>query len=145
MVIGVLQFDLLIHDAQSLKDKRRVVNSLKDRLHREHLVSIAEVALQDNRSIARLGLALVGSDGGYVGQTLDRITAKLRELHDAELGEVSREIIRGEGVEDATIDPDAHDPALDAEMLRRAEPTPDAPRADGGIPSGTHHSFGGRA
>ena len=120
MVIGVLQFDLLIHDAQSLKDKRRVVSSLKDRLHREHQVSVAEVALQDNRSIARLGLALVGSDGGYVGQTLDRITAKLRETPDAELGDVSREIIQGTGTEGAASDPDARDAALDAEMLRHA-------------------------
>lgn len=117
----MLQFDLLIHDAQSLKDKRRVVSSLKDRLHREHQVSVAEVALQDNRSIARLGLALVGSDGGYVGQTLDRITAKLRETPDAELGDVSREIIQGAGAEDAPTDPDAHDAAVDAEMLRHAE------------------------
>ena len=43
MKIAVLQFDLSIHDAESLKDKRRIVQSLKDRLHRDHLVSIAEV------------------------------------------------------------------------------------------------------
>ena len=126
MVIGILQFELLIRGAESLKDKRRVVSSLKDKLHREHLVSIAEVALQDNMSVARLALALVGSDGKHVGQTLDRITAKLRALHDAELSSASREVLhdpQGEPLPEG-IDPlDAlqHDEALAEEMLRAGQ------------------------
>lgn len=95
MVVGILQFELLIHDPESLKDKRRVVRSVKDRLHREHQVSVAEVALQDRMDIAVLGLATVGSDGRRVGQVLDRILEKLRGLHDAELGNSSRELLHG--------------------------------------------------
>lgn len=102
MVIGILQFELLVHGAESLKDKRRVVSSVKDRLRREHLVSVAEVALQDKMNMARMGLALVGTDGKYVGQTLDRITSWLRGLTDCELGDVSREILH-----DPQGDPDA--------------------------------------
>src|ERR1051326_1806547 len=122
MVIGILQFELFIHGAESLKDKRRVVSSVKDRLHREHQVSVAEVALQDNMTVARLGLALVGTDGKYVGQTLDRITAKLRSLTDAELGDVSREVLHDpKGDPEAPgADPQA-DPALADEMLREAQ------------------------
>ncbi len=124
MVIGILQFELLIRGAESLKDKRRVVSSVKDRLHREHLVSIAEVGLQDHMSVARLALALVGSDGKHVGQTLDRITAKLRALHDAELSGVSREVLhepQGEPLPEGVdpLDELQHDTAL-AEELRRA-------------------------
>jgi uncharacterized protein YlxP (DUF503 family) len=126
MVIGILQFELLIRGAGSLKDKRRVVSSLKDRLHREHLVSIAEVALQDNMTVARLALALVGSDGKHVGQTLDRITAKLRALHDAELSSISREVLhepQGQPVAEG-VDPQQElerDAALAEEMLRAGE------------------------
>jgi uncharacterized protein YlxP (DUF503 family) len=126
MVIGILQFELLIRGAGSLKDKRRVVSSLKDRLHREHLVSIAEVALQDNMNVARLALALVGSDGKHVGQTLDRITAKLQALHDAELSSMSREVLhepQGQPVAEG-VDPRQeleHDAALAEEMLRAGE------------------------
>src|SRR5258707_366794 len=58
MMVGILQFELLIRGSESLKDKRRVIRSLKDRLHREHLVSVAEVGLLDNPRAARLGLAL---------------------------------------------------------------------------------------
>jgi uncharacterized protein YlxP (DUF503 family) len=123
MVIGILQFELLIHGAQSLKDKRRVVLSVKDRLHREHQVSVAEVALQDNMSVARLGLALVGTDGRYVGQTLDRITAKLRALTDAELGDVSREVLHDpQGDPEAPgARPEVVDGTLPPELLREAE------------------------
>ena len=93
MIVGLLQFEMLIHGSASLKDKRRVVLSIKDRLHREHQASVAEIGLQDNMSAARLGLALVGSDGRYVGQVLDRIMAKLRAWPDAELGDCTREVL----------------------------------------------------
>ncbi len=118
MVIGILQFDVLLRGAESLKDKRRVVSSIKDRLHREHLVSIAEVGMQDVHALARLGLALVGTDGRHVGQTLDRITSKLRSMTEAELGEVTREIIEGSGPEASA--PAVDDAGVNAEMLARA-------------------------
>lgn len=97
MVIGVLQFEVLIPDSSSLKDKRRVVRSLKDRLHREHQVSVAEVAMLDSHTTAILGLACVGSDGRRVSQVLDSITSKLRGMRDGRLGETARELIRGTG------------------------------------------------
>lgn len=105
MFIGVLQFELFIHGASSIKDKRSVVASLKARLHREHLVSIAEVGMLDSMQVARLAIALVGADGRHIGKTLDRITAKLRALGgEAELGEVHREIIApGSGTDDSSV------------------------------------------
>jgi uncharacterized protein YlxP (DUF503 family) len=126
MVVGILQFELLIHGAESIKDKRRVVSSVKDRLHREHQVSVAEVGLQDTMSAARLALALVGSDGRHVGQTLDRITAKLRGLHGAELGDLSREVLHDPRGEDARDQPPqgpgaGADGELAAELLERGE------------------------
>jgi uncharacterized protein YlxP (DUF503 family) len=84
--------------------------SLKDRLHREHQVSVAEVGMQDRVNVARMGLAIVGSDGKHIGQTLDRITLKLRALHDAQLGDTRREILRdpqGADSEEAEADAQA--------------------------------------
>lgn len=123
MVIGILQFELRIPGAESLKDKRRVVRSLKDRLHREHQVSVAEVGLLDHAGAARMALALVGSDGRHVGQVLDRITARLRALRDAELGDCEREVLRdprGETAEETAPTDAGDDPTLASEMLRRA-------------------------
>ncbi len=118
LIIGVLQFELVIHDSRSLKDKRSVVRSVKDRLHREHQVSVAEVAAQDVLNVAVLALALVGTDGRYVGQTLDRITEKLRSLHDAEVRAITRQLLKGEAYESS--DEDLDEDSIAREMLERA-------------------------
>lgn len=97
MVIGILQFEVLVHDSRSLKDKRRVVKSIKDRLHREHMVSVAEVGALDHQRLALMGLSVVSNSASHVNVVLDRITAKLRAMTDAELGDVRRDIIHGEG------------------------------------------------
>lgn len=93
MVVGVLQFDILIHDAQSLKDKRRVVRSIKDRLHRDHQVAVAEVDALDNPALARLALSCVAREGHRAGEILDRIAQSLRSRTDGELGRVARQIM----------------------------------------------------
>jgi uncharacterized protein YlxP (DUF503 family) len=119
MVIGVLQFELLIRGCESLKDKRRVVRSLKDRLHREHLVAVAEVGALDDRSRAVMALACIAPDGGRAGEVLDRIDARLRAGIDYELGAVRRNVIRGQDVDDNEPG-DAAD-VISAEMLARMD------------------------
>ena len=47
MTIGLLQLDLLLPEANSLKDKRRIIKSLKDRLHNRFNCSVAETEHQD--------------------------------------------------------------------------------------------------
>ena len=59
--------------ARSLKDKRRVIKSFKDRLARNNKVSVAEVDAQDSHQTAVLAVAMVGSDAGYVQGALQRI------------------------------------------------------------------------
>ncbi len=98
MLIGVLQFELLIRGAESLKDKRRVIRSLKDRLHREHMVSIAEVDGQNRLNVAVLACAVVSASAEHANQTLDKIVSKLRRLTEAEVGATAREIVHGQQV-----------------------------------------------
>ena len=95
MVVGILQARLTIDWAESLKDKRRVVRSLKDRLHREHQVSVAEVDCLDNCTVAMLGIALAASDGKYCRSTLDRIVDKLKVARDCVLDDYTTEILSG--------------------------------------------------
>jgi len=85
MVVGILQVELMIHGAMSLKDKRRVVKSVKDRLAHDFNVSVAEVDAQDRHRQAILGISLVGTDGKFVRQCLDRIVEKLRFVRGASL------------------------------------------------------------
>lgn len=113
MKIAVLQFVLEIPHAESLKDKRRVVRSVKDKLHNEHLVAVAEVGHLDVHNLAMLGLTAVGTSVPHLQSLLDRIVDKLKALPDATLGAVDRQIISGEGGEDTDQDPptDGHDEA----------------------------------
>ena len=96
MHVGILQFELVVPGSTSLKDKRRVVKSLKDRLHRAHLVSVAEVGALDHHRLALMGVAMVSNSTAHIGSTFDRILEKVRDLGVALLGDVSREIISGD-------------------------------------------------
>ena len=95
MVVGVLQFELEIEWAQSLKDKRRVVSSLKDRLHREHQVSVAEVGRLDDCRVAVLGVAVASGGSTRCRQVLDNVLGKVRKAKDCVLSDYTVEIIAG--------------------------------------------------
>jgi len=118
MVIGILQFELLIHDAESLKDKRRVVNSVKDRLHREHMVAVAEVAGLEALNVAVMGLTCVATDGKRAAEVLDHVSAKLRTINGAELGDCRREILHGVSP-DTIVEPPAEPDSIVQEMMDR--------------------------
>lgn len=93
MHVGVMQFELQLPGSRSLKDKRRVVKSLKDRLHRRHMVSVAEVEAQDHHRIAMMGLTMTSPDARVIQSVFDRITDKLRALRDARLATLDTEIV----------------------------------------------------
>jgi len=85
MIVGSLRVRLLLREARSLKDKRQVVRSIKDRLRNGFNVSVAEVEAQDNRQLAVLGLAMVSTEAKHVRTTFDQIVQALRTHPVAEL------------------------------------------------------------
>lgn len=95
MVVGLLQVELSIDGSRSLKDKRRVVMSLKDRLHRQHQVSVAEVSLLDDHRLAVLGLAVVSNETRHCQSVLDRIVDKIRGARGCVLRKHQVEILCG--------------------------------------------------
>ena len=78
MTIGVLQLEIGIPDAMSLKDKRRVVKSLKDRIAHGHNVSIAEVGALDEHRRSIIGIAMVSNDARYVESQLSKLVDFVR-------------------------------------------------------------------
>ena len=60
--VGLVHLRFHIAQAMSLKDKRRVIKSFKDRLTNSHNVSVAEVDAQNDRRQAVLAIAMAGSD-----------------------------------------------------------------------------------
>ena len=93
MHLALLTFEMHIPSPESIKDKRRVVRSIKDRLHREHQVSVAEVAFLHSMHVAGMALVLVNRDATFCQKVLDTIEAKLRALPEGRLGECQREIL----------------------------------------------------
>jgi uncharacterized protein YlxP (DUF503 family) len=85
MVIGVLQLELGVGDAMSLKDKRRVIRSLKDRLAHGHNVSVAEVGALNEHRRSILGLAMAGSDSRYVEGALSKLVDFVRGVPQVDL------------------------------------------------------------
>jgi len=95
MVIGILQIELYIGDAASLKDKRRVVSSLKDRLHRDHLVAVAETDKLDKHQTAVMGIVAVSNQTPHVQGTLSRIVDQLKINRQFVLSDHAIEILSG--------------------------------------------------
>ena len=78
MVIGVITARLSIPDARSLKDKRRVLRSLKDRVLNNMNVSVAEVGQQDSWKSADLAFVTVASEQVHVQKRLSGISSMLQ-------------------------------------------------------------------
>ena len=97
MIIGVIEFELYIRQSQSLKDKRHVVKSVKDRLRNRFNVSVAEVDFHEDRKRAAIAAVMVGTDTAYVQGGLDEIRNMLRGVPGAELGRVEIDFVYGDG------------------------------------------------
>jgi hypothetical protein len=78
MVIGSLRVKLAVFGATSLKDKRRVVKSLKERLTGRFNVSVAEVGSLDHRQQAEVAVVMVANDRRFVESCLDTIVDYIR-------------------------------------------------------------------
>lgn len=83
--IGVLSMDLFIPSSQSLKEKRRVIKSIKDRIRHRFNVSIAEVDGQDTWQRARLGVSMIHNDKGIIESVFQGILTKVSSVPDVEM------------------------------------------------------------
>ena len=85
MIVAVAIFELHIEHAQSLKDKRMVVKSLRDKLRSRFEISAAEVGMQDLHQRARLAVSFVTLDDPGADAQLERIATFVETNTDARL------------------------------------------------------------
>ena len=78
-VIGVLTLELRIDHAHSLKEKRHVVKSLKDRLRHKFNVSVAEIEDQDVHNSAVIAAAMVSPSQSFAEKVLAAVEAEAAE------------------------------------------------------------------
>jgi uncharacterized protein len=93
MFVGVLRLTLQIPGARSLKERRKVVRSFKDRAIAKLRVSVAEVGGLDQYQRAVLAVAVVSSDAGRVDELLAAAASMAGTLRDAVLVDRVTEII----------------------------------------------------
>ncbi len=93
MVVGLCTVELLISESQSLKDKRRVLHSLKDRLHGKFNVSVAEVEGQDLWQKAVVGMVCVANESKHVNQVLEQALNLIKSTPTVEVVRTHLELL----------------------------------------------------
>lgn len=77
MTIGVLSIDLYIPESHSLKAKRMILKSIRDKIRNDFNVSVAEVGSNDLWQRATLGISVVSNDRKLANSILNKIVDKL--------------------------------------------------------------------
>jgi hypothetical protein len=72
-MVGYFQFELYIPGSGSLKEKRFVIQSLKDRIRNKFNVSIAEIDGNDTWQRSLLGIAMVSNDSQFIEKSYQKI------------------------------------------------------------------------
>ena len=73
MLIGTAEIELYLPGVLSLKEKRFIIKSMKDRMRNQFNVSVAEVDFSDKWQRACLGIACVSNDRRFIDSTLTKI------------------------------------------------------------------------
>lgn len=93
MYIGILKIKIRIDSAFSLKDKRKIIVSTKERLKAKFNLSIAEVEDQDIYNLGTLGISVVSGDYSYLIEVLEEIILYLEEDFRFEILSIDKEIL----------------------------------------------------
>jgi len=87
MPVGLLTLELQIPEARSLKDKRQVLRSLKDKLRRRFNVAVAELDFHDVWNASLIGVVTLSNAQQHVEETLQLVLADAdRQLGRALVG-----------------------------------------------------------
>ena len=89
MVVSMIQIILEIPDITSIKEKRRVVRSVKDKLQRRFHLSAAEVDLQDSLTFAQIGGAYVSNSRVFGESVLRKAFAMIENEVPARIQDMS--------------------------------------------------------
>ena len=83
MIVGVCRVELHIPENDSLKGKRQVLRSIKDKVRNKFNVSIAEVDGHDLWQQAILGISCVSNDNKHANEILSKVINFIEQNHDS--------------------------------------------------------------
>lgn len=93
MIIGSCSLKLRIYEANSLKEKRKVLKSIIDRIKSRFNVSVAEVDLNDKWQVGVLGIVCVTNDSKYAQQIISNVIKFIDNDDRVEILEENTEIL----------------------------------------------------
>jgi len=93
VTIGVLYLDLALPESRSLKDRRRAVKSLKERIQNRFNASVAELGDPDLWQSAMLAVCIIGNDVRHVNSQLSSVAAFAGQDHRAVLTDYRIEML----------------------------------------------------
>ncbi|HEU4868402.1 MAG TPA: DUF503 domain-containing protein [Actinomycetota bacterium] len=93
MYVGVARFDFLVPGSTSLKEKRRVVQSMIGTLSSKFNVAVAEVEHQDLRQRGTLGISCVSNSSFHAQKMLHEVERYLRGRYEVEIVDVDIEVM----------------------------------------------------
>jgi uncharacterized protein YlxP (DUF503 family) len=96
MWVGSLEFDLLLGDVHSLKEKRSVVRPLVAEVRRRFQVSVAEVGNLELHRRASVGVAVVAAEHSHLTELLDTIERQVSFHPEVELLSAHRIVRSGD-------------------------------------------------
>lgn len=85
MVIGLLNLEIFLPQAHSLKDKRRVLNAFRDRIRTRFNVALAETDFQEKWQRAGIGIVTLNTKKEYVDRVLQRILEEAERHLEGEI------------------------------------------------------------
>ncbi|NLW02212.1 MAG: DUF503 domain-containing protein [Clostridiaceae bacterium] len=93
MVIGIMKVRLFSSDPQSLKDKRRLVRSLVERIKNRFNVSVAETGAHDSWNHCEIGIACVSNESAHADSMLAAVANYIESDGWLEITDYSTELI----------------------------------------------------
>jgi uncharacterized protein YlxP (DUF503 family) len=98
MTVGVCRLTLMAPESHSLKEKRMILRSIKDKTRLKFNVAIAEVGSQDNWQEFVLGFAVVANDKRFVQEMVEKIVNYIDGLAMAKIIDDEKDFVQyGEG------------------------------------------------
>ena len=94
MYVGCCSIKFFLHGNHSLKGKRRIVRTLKDRLKNKFNISVAEIGDQDVWQSLHIGIVAVNSDPQYLEGQVGKVVAAIEKMHLAEITDHQTQIIQ---------------------------------------------------
>ncbi len=94
MIIGALNINFRLHGITSLKAKRRISNSLKQKLKNKFNLSVAEVGYEDNLDFLEIGIVTLANEKIRVEEVLNKALAMIEAISAEDIMDVKMEILR---------------------------------------------------